>query len=272
MKIKLGHIFFLFPVFLVSCISRLERPEITGVVLDYKNKPIADCIVGETKTNNEGEFVLPEMRGNKFFLSEIIAMEAPPLFIHEAITKDGFESDAFVYFSRFGGGQSKGAKFNIGAIYLRMKNEKINIQHILQKDWLCSATKNLDTLFFVNQQLPEFYQTEKFTSFYNTYEKYTDNYLHSFGPNNLPNGVIRKKINVHFEKNQDFRTTKIIQYGNKEGAKSNDSYPANDTLKYSGRWIQSNDSTLQFITDDEELNHKYKIIHSDLSFLKLKKI
>lgn len=52
---------------LSSCISRLARPQITGVVVGYDKKPIMGCRVGETVTDKNGHFILPEKRYNAFF-------------------------------------------------------------------------------------------------------------------------------------------------------------------------------------------------------------
>ncbi|MGJ1418302.1 hypothetical protein ACR79T_01665 [Sphingobacterium spiritivorum] len=259
-------------VLLTSCISRLSRPEITGKVMDYDNNPIPDCNVGEVVTDSLGNFILPERRYNAFLLTEMFYMEAPPLHVGEVIEKAGYESDAIEMFSTFGGGRSKGAKMEIGNIYLRKTDEKINIPKILHGEWLLSANKQLDTLYLVHSKLGELYTTSKFQNFYSLYEQYTDNYLRSFGPDNLPEGIIRKFNYLDFRNDRKIRLTKIIQYGHKDGRSTlGEKNIPNDTLQFSGTWNIVNDTTLRFVTDDKELNSTYQILQSDLSFFQLKK-
>ncbi|WP_293913009.1 MULTISPECIES: hypothetical protein [unclassified Sphingobacterium] len=259
-------------VLLTSCISRLRRPEITGKVLDYNNNPIPDCHVGEAVTDSLGNFVLPEQRYNAFLLTEIFYMEAPPMHVGEIIEKPGYESDEIEMFSRYGGGRGKGAKMDVGNIYLRKINEKINIPQVLQGEWLLSANKQLDTLYLVHSKMRELYTTSKFQNFYSLYEQYTDNYLRSFGPDNLPEGTIRKFNYLEFCNDRKIRLTKIIQHGNKDGRPSiGEKNIPNDTLQFSGTWNMVNDTTLHFATDDKELNSTYQILQSDKSFFQLRK-
>ncbi|WP_300673316.1 carboxypeptidase-like regulatory domain-containing protein [Soonwooa sp.] len=84
MKLKHTNIYlglFLLILMSSSCIQRLRRPDITGRVLDYNGKPIENCIVGETKTDKNGNFHLPAETYNAFLLSEIFVMEAPPMMV-----------------------------------------------------------------------------------------------------------------------------------------------------------------------------------------------
>jgi len=60
---------------LQSCVSRLRRPEITGVIVDYDKNPIANCKVGEALTDKNGRFKLAEERYKAFLLTEIFAMD-----------------------------------------------------------------------------------------------------------------------------------------------------------------------------------------------------
>jgi hypothetical protein len=136
--------------FLSSCISRLSRPAITGTVLDYQNKPVVGCKVGEAITDVNGRFHLKELRYNKFFLTEIFMMEAPPLHFSEIIKKDGFLSYNIEGHNPFGGGQGKGATANIDTIYLKRVNEVVNIKDYIYTNWVFAANKNLDTLYGTN--------------------------------------------------------------------------------------------------------------------------
>jgi len=133
-----------------SCISRLSRPAISGTILDYQNKPIAGCKVGETITDANGKFYLKEIRYNKFFIPEIFIMEAPPLHFSEIIKKEGFLSYNIEGHNRFGGGQGKGAAANIDTIYLKRINEVLNAKDYIYTNWKFVANKNLDTLYGTN--------------------------------------------------------------------------------------------------------------------------
>jgi len=136
--------------FFSACISRLSRPAITGTILDYQNKPVVGCKVGETVTDKNGKFYLKEIRYNKFFIPEIFMMEAPPLHIFEEIKMEGFLSYKIEGHSTFGGGQRKGASTSIDTIYLKRVNEVIKTDDYLFTKWTFAANKNLDTLYGTN--------------------------------------------------------------------------------------------------------------------------
>ncbi|WP_316847534.1 hypothetical protein [Pedobacter psychrodurus] len=136
--------------FLSSCISRLSGPAITGTILDYQNKPVVGCKVGETVTDKNGKFYLKEIRYNKFFIPEIFMMEAPPLHISEDIKKEGFLSYTIEGHNPFGGGQEKGATSSIDTIYLKRVNEVIKPEDYIYTNWTFAANKNLDTLYGTN--------------------------------------------------------------------------------------------------------------------------
>lgn len=84
-------------VLLSSCVSRLSRPAISGVIVDYDKKPVANCQVAETFTDANGHYYLKEIRYNKFLLSEMMIMEAPPLHVVAEISKADFKNDAISY-------------------------------------------------------------------------------------------------------------------------------------------------------------------------------
>ncbi|TCD26689.1 hypothetical protein EZ456_12080 [Pedobacter psychrodurus] len=133
-----------------SCISRLSRPAITGTILDYQNKPVVGCKVGEAFTDANGKFYLKEIRYNKFFIPEIFTMEAPPLHISEDIKKEGFLSYTIEGHNAFGGGQGKGAATSIDTIYLKRVNEIIKPEDYIYANWIFTTNKNLDTLYGTN--------------------------------------------------------------------------------------------------------------------------
>ncbi|WP_156142752.1 hypothetical protein [Sphingobacterium sp. SYP-B4668] len=134
-----------------SCISRLSRPAITGYIYDYDNKPVANCRVGETQTDENGKFYLKEIRTNRFLLTEIFAMEAPPIFFTLDIEKEGYKSYSTNFFHKYGGGRAKGALDNLDTVYIKRINETILPENYLYTDWHFAANKDLDTLYGINK-------------------------------------------------------------------------------------------------------------------------
>ena len=103
---------------LSACISRLSRPEMMGQIIDDTGHPIAKVQVGETVTDLQGYFSLDEQRYYAFLLTEILAMEAPMVYVQEHVSKVGYQSCFLTYYNPYGGGQRKGAKWQIGQIVL----------------------------------------------------------------------------------------------------------------------------------------------------------
>lgn len=54
-------------ILLLSCVSRLGRPELLGTIVDYDKNPVEGCAVGKTLTDKNGKFILPEIRYYEFF-------------------------------------------------------------------------------------------------------------------------------------------------------------------------------------------------------------
>ncbi|TDQ79141.1 hypothetical protein CLV99_0573 [Sphingobacterium yanglingense] len=134
-----------------SCISRLSRPAITGYIYNYDNTPVAGCKVAEAETDAQGYFYLEEQRTNRFLLTEMLSMEAPPVFFTLDIEKEGYQSYQNDFFQRHGGGRQKGALDNIDTLYIKRVGEQIPIERYLYEDWTFSANKNLDTLYGINK-------------------------------------------------------------------------------------------------------------------------
>ncbi|PWS29666.1 hypothetical protein [Pedobacter paludis] len=107
-----------------SCVSRLERPALSGFIVDENKKPIAGCKVGETVTAADGSFHLKEIRYRKFFIPEMFMLEAPPVMVSETIEKPGYQKSELKLFQTFGGGQKKGAKLDMGTIVLKFEKDK----------------------------------------------------------------------------------------------------------------------------------------------------
>ncbi|SDG93776.1 hypothetical protein SAMN05421827_11366 [Pedobacter terrae] len=169
-----------------SCISRLSRPAISGTILDYENKPIAGCRVGETVTDANGKFYLNEIRYNKFFFPEIFMMEAPPLHFSENIKKDGYLSYNIEGFNRFGGGQSKGASITIDTLYLKKINEVIKPEDYIYTKWKFAANKNLDTLYGTNAN---FRLRNQVTNDMNFIGKIQDGLIYKFNSTRKPDSA-----------------------------------------------------------------------------------
>lgn len=269
-KKKIISIFLVLFLLPFSCITRLSRPQLTGRVVDYQDKPIENCIVGETKTDHNGYFHLPAITRKVFFIPEIFYMEAPPLLVSETVQKQGYQQEQIEMFHRYGGGLSKNTNWQLGDIYLKKNNEKIDFPSYMVGKWKMSLTQSYDTLYLIKEKISEHTYLIKNRDYYAGYERYSDNYLRHSGPNNLPKGIIRKEILLDVLEHT-INTKTIIQYGDKEG-KNNVPQKENDTIINSGSWQYISPNNLQFDTNMEELNGVYEILKSDKLFLQLKKI
>ncbi len=245
-----------------SCISRLGRPILQGVVTDFDGNPIENCSVGESTTNEYGKFNLTEIRYNQFLLTEMFQMEAPPLMVSEIISKEGYELKEIYAFNPRGGGVSKGAKWNLDTI--RLKDTKRKILNLSNSNWKISTNKEMDSVYFIRSNFHSICKTRKCRDFHYNYNQYTDNYRNSYSKNNLPDGVIRKLINVNFKTDKNFSIEKIIQYGNKNGSWSNSK--KNDTIKTNGVWSFNNEKNF-FESNFNELNGIYEIAAFDYEFI-----
>ncbi|WP_339700619.1 hypothetical protein [uncultured Marixanthomonas sp.] len=92
---------------LTSCVSRLERHALSGVIVDINKQPIENCAVAETRTDSTGHFFLPELRYNQFLLTEFLIHEAPPVMYTEPILRNGFKNKTIEFFHEYGGGKKK---------------------------------------------------------------------------------------------------------------------------------------------------------------------
>ncbi|TDQ08303.1 carboxypeptidase-like regulatory domain-containing protein [Pedobacter metabolipauper] len=252
---------------LCSCVSRLSRPQITGVVVDYDKKPVAGCKVGEVFTNKDGRFTLPERRYNAFILSELMVMEAPPLMVHEPVEKNGYEKDAISMFSSHGGGQSKGAKYSADTIFLKKTNQQFDISALLSSgNWKLSYTKNADTIYLIKDGFKEWCKTERCEPFYNAYEVLTDNYYHTQAKN-LPAGMIKRFINVQFDTEKAaLQLQETRQYESTFDGPNKEP----DLLTASGTWKLITHEIIQLDIDRmKSISGKFKVSDIDLYQLKL---
>ncbi|WAC42589.1 hypothetical protein [Pedobacter sp. SL55] len=253
---------------LQSCISRLRRPEITGVIVDYAKNPIANCKVGEVVTDNNGRFKLPEQRYNAFLLSEMFVMEAPPLMVWEPVEKEGFVNDAVLIYSKWGGGQRKGAKTVIDTIFLKRINQTFDVSALLKNsDWQLGFTKKADTLFLVKNGFKDWCKTDRCSPFYGEFQALTDNYYS--GAKNLPEGMIRRTIAVRFnDEKSPLKINMICEY--KSSFEGPNRPP--DTTNTKGSYQVLNNTKMIFDAGKiKQLTGKYNISEVDLYQMKLTK-
>lgn len=254
---------------LSSCVSRLSRPQITGVIVDYDKKPIAGCKVGETITDKDGNFTLSEKRYNAFILTEVMVMEAPPLMVFELIEKNGFEKDAISMFRARGGGKSKGAKYNIDTIFLKRIDQQFDISALLNNSkWKLSFTKNADTIYLIKDGFKAWGKTERCKLFYNKYEALTDNYYHP-QVKNLPEGMIRRLIDIQFKAEKSILQIKEVkQYESTFNGPNKET----DTLNAIGSWKLINNNTIKLnVNSMNQISGTFKLSEIDLYQLKLTK-
>nr|WP_199157514.1 hypothetical protein [Pedobacter sp. ASV2] len=205
-----------------GCISRLSRPAITGTILDYQNKPVAGCKIGETITDANGKFYLKEIRYSKFFIPEMFYMEAPPLHYIEEIKKEGFLNYKIEVFNTFGGGQAKGATTNIDTIYIKRINEVIKAEDYIYTKWKFTATKNLDTLYGTNGNFKAGNYITNNPAFV---EKLNYGLDYKFKATQKPDTTWTAEY-------YDLKTTYFVSLN------TNGSYNGKKTLKYSNAWKQ----------------------------------
>jgi len=248
---------------IISCVSRLGRPELLGVVTDFDGNPIEDCSVGETVTDENGHFTLSERRYHEFMLT----LEAPPLMVLEIINKEGYENKDIHSMSTFGGSGRKGSQWDLDTIRLKKVNQKI--PKLNNTQWEVSTNKAMDTIYFIKSNFRDICKTRLCQNFYSDYHQYTDNYLDSFGKNNLPEGVIRKMINVGFGTDSITNIRKVTQYGKKEGGWSEKK--PNDTLQISGKW-NINNKNIIVKSELKELRGTFQLSLFDYEYMQWVKV
>ena len=116
-KVSISIIIFLILLSVQGCIvSRTGRPELSGYIYDSETKkPLAGCKVGEVLTDTLGFYKLKEKRYVEFTFP---GKEAPPLVIQEIVEKEGYKNDTIINFSKYEGGQRKGAYRHVDTVYL----------------------------------------------------------------------------------------------------------------------------------------------------------
>jgi hypothetical protein len=245
---------------LSSCISRLSRPKITGIIVDYDRRPIADCQVGESKTAADGSFTLKELRYQKFLISEMMIMEAPPYWVNAPIQKAGYEPDEIFISSKFGGGQKKGATYPMDTIYLKKQGQIFDVPALLKgNQWSLSFTKSADTVYMMRKGFNTWCKTSRCSSFYREYDALRDNYYSS--KKNLPEGMARREINLNFGQGNIAELQQIQAYLHRSEGPDR----ASDTLNTSLNWRLLEDNTLVFKVEKlPVLSRSYRLAEVDL--------
>lgn len=253
-----------------SCISRLGRPMLTGVVTDYDGIPIPECLVGEAKTDRNGWFSLPERRYRQFLLTEIFVMEAPPMFVMEPVEKQGYEADEITYFSKYGGAGRKGSLWELDTIFLKREGERFEITDLHETEWKVSATTHFDTLFFVRKEQDQRgFHGKKAQEFMLNFDRYTDNYLYTYDPKNLPDTVLKRTMDIRFSGNGMFELKRMDQLGSKAAGSGRDSlWGKKDSLEVKGTWQVKTD-LVNLETQWQLLNHSYRIDEFGMDYFKL---
>ena len=104
---------------LTACMSRLSSPEISGHIINEQGEPLAHVQVGDSLTDEQGYFNLPEQRYYAFFLTDLLAMEAPAVYVQKSVSKAEFQTCVLTYDNPYGGGQRAGAQWLVGKIILQ---------------------------------------------------------------------------------------------------------------------------------------------------------
>lgn len=247
---------FLLLTIFVSCISRMARPRLTGTILDFDKKPIANCSIGETVTDKYGRFELPEIRYNKFFLTEIFVMEAPPVMVQEKIKKEGYEMKITNLFNRFGGGSKKGTIWRMDSIFLK-KEKYEDFRKIIHNKWMIAVNPKIDTLFLIKANYNEVCKTMKCGKFWHEYNVHSENLL---------DGSVQKKwfkkhiVNLRKDGSYTVHKTDGLTSEIKE----------TDSILTTG-FFDYDEKSIRFKNEKKELNGKYEIIDFDYEYMKLKK-
>lgn len=227
-----------------SCVSRLIRPSLTGTIVDFDGNPIENCTVGSVKTDKEGYFKLAEIRKNRFFFTEVFAMEAPPVFVSENIQKDGYEDEHIEIFHKYGGGLPKGTQWNLDSIHLK-KSSFDDYAKLLQNSWVAVDVADENALYLLRHNFKERCKTEKCNIISNKIYPYI---------NKSPGDTIATSTHLNLKENGQMDVVKILYYGNKSSLAPD--FKANDTLRTQGKWLLDSNH-LQLFSDLKELDGIY---------------
>lgn len=243
-------------ILITSCVSKVWRPKLIGIIVDEQGKPIDSCIVGETYTDKNGKFKLSEKTTREFFS----VFGDSPIFISEQIRKKGYEPKELI--ARSGrGGVSKGSIWDMDTVRLRKKI--LDFSRIKLKDyWLASMTKKLDTVFMTKKVIE--YDETKIDVILRNYHTYSKGYYY-VGIDNLPENVFERHIELDLT-DTILKIQRVLIYGNS----ITNEKTKYDTIYLQGKWKQK-DKTLYFQTDLPEINGTYKVVDFNYDSIELVK-
>ncbi|WP_375580437.1 hypothetical protein ABWH96_05210 [Marivirga tractuosa] len=244
MKIKHLLFYSLLSWSLSSCISRLERHSLSGVIVDINKKPIAHCTVGETKTDSAGHFFLPELRYNQFLLTEFLIHEAPPVMYTEDIIKTGYKAKTIAYFHQYGGGIKKGASRELDTIYIvKEKPLQSETKRLLQGTWKVRNSITNDSIFMVRENFAKYCKTRACERF--EYIPFTKSSYHEPEPST----------------NQFYTLTFTSEHF--------DVIMTTDSIPITGKWKTKTPTEIQLESSLKILNTSYYLQEYDRSYLLL---
>ncbi|MGG6229508.1 hypothetical protein [Tenacibaculum sp. SDUM215027] len=255
---KIQSLISLLIIFIIttSCVSKVVRPKLIGVIVNEQGKPIDSCIVGETYTDKNGKFELSEITTREFF--SIFGTSS--VFISEQIRKEGYEPKDLIARNRYGSVR-KGSIWNMDTIFLRKKIN--NFSKIDLNDyWLASMTKKLDTVFMTKKNLE--YDEMKIDFISRNYDTYSKGYYY-LGINNLPKNVFERYIELDLT-DTILKIQRVLVYGDSITSEKT----KYDTVYSQGKWKQDN-QLLYFQTDLPEINGTYKVTdfnHDSMELIK----
>lgn len=235
---------------LSSCISRLIRPSLTGTIVGFDGNPIENCTVGSVKTDKDGYFKLAEIRKNRFFFTEVFAMEAPPVFVSENIHREGYEDEKIAIFHKYGGGLPKGTQWSLDSIHLK-KSSFDDYAKLLQNSWIAVDVADENALYLLRHNFKERCKTEKCNIISNKIYPYI---------NKLSGDTIATRIHLNLKENGQMNVVKIRHYGNKSS--SAPGFKANDTLRTQGKWLFKSNNLL-LSSDLEEIDGNYLLSEAE---------
>ncbi|MFC4211846.1 hypothetical protein ACFOWA_11670 [Pedobacter lithocola] len=237
-----------------SCTTRIERPKLTGIIVDEQGVPVDSCMVGETFTDKNGRFELSEIthKGLVSFFGK------NPIFIYEEIIKNGYEKR--VLSTKSGrGGVSAGRIWDMDTIRLRKINtdfSTIKLKYI----WLAGISKNLDTVFLTKKG--QEYDEAKIDLISNKCDTYSRGYYY-LGIDNLPKNVFERHIELNLTA-KILKIKRVLIYGNTITSEKT----KYDTIYTQGKWKQEN-KTISFQTNLPEINGVYNVVDFNYDSMQL---
>ncbi|NRS90368.1 hypothetical protein HNQ02_003308 [Flavobacterium sp. 7E] len=246
----------IFLILNVSCTTKVARPQLTGVIVDEQGVPIDSCTVGETVTDKNGKYVLPEVTYNKFF--EILGGD--PVFIFELVIKKGYEERRLSAQSGRGGVRV-GSKWNMDTIRLRKINSDFSAIK-LNGIWIAGITKNLDTVYITKKD--QEYIEGKVDFISDKCDTYSRGY-YFLGIDNLPKNVFERHIEFDLT-TEILKARRVLIYGDSTMTKK----IKYDTIYSQGKWKQER-KTFYFHTNLPELNGTYKVVDFNYDSMQLVK-